>query len=60
MQGSPVRCPHLYCQPLTEVWEGGDPGSTPSSHSQAMQAPELPWFGPAFPPGAQSLVQGMT
>jgi len=22
------RCPHLYCQPLDEGWEGVNPGST--------------------------------
>jgi len=37
----------LHCQPLNEVWEGVDSGSTPSG-------------GPAFPPGAQSLVQAVT
>jgi len=26
---SSKRCPHLLCQPLNEVWEGVDPGSTP-------------------------------
>jgi len=25
-----------------------------------LHAPELPWVGPAFPPGAQSLLQAMT
>ena len=29
-QGSPVRYPHLHCQPLNEGWEGVDPGSSPS------------------------------
>ena len=37
-----------------------DPGSTPSGHSGASYASELPQAGPAFPPGAQSLVQAMT
>ena len=55
-----IRCPHLHCQPLNEVWEGVDPGSSPSGHSGALHAPELPWVGPAFPPGAQSLVLAMT
>jgi len=26
----------------------------------ALHTPELPWVGPAFPPGAQSLVQPVT
>jgi len=46
-----------------EVWEGLDPGSTLSGHSGAlhcMHAPELPWVGPAFPLGAQSLLQAVT
>jgi len=55
-----MRYPHLHCQPLNEVWEGVYPHSTPSSHSDALHAPELSWVGPAFPPGAQSLVQVMT
>ena len=54
------KCLHLHCQPLNEVWEGVDPGSTPSSHSGAWLTPELPWVGPAFPPGVQSLLQAMT
>jgi len=37
-----------------------DPGSTPSSHSGALHTPELPWVGPAFPPGAPSLLQAIT
>ena len=37
-----------------------DPGSTPSSYSGALHTRERPWVGPAFPPGAQSLVQAMT
>ena len=37
-----------------------DPGFTPSGHSGALHAAELPWVGPAFLPGAQSLVQAMT
>ena len=60
MQRSPARCPHLYCLPLNEVWKGADPDSTPSGHSAALHTPELPWVGPAFSPGAQSLVQAMT
>ena len=55
-----MRYPHLHCQPLIGVWEGVDPGSTPSSHSGVLHAPELPLVGPAFPPGAQSLVQAVT
>jgi len=31
-----------------------DPGFTPSGHSGALHAAELPWVGPAFLPGAQS------
>jgi len=57
---SSKRCPHLHCQPLNEGWEGADPGSTPSCHSGALCAPELPWVGPAFPPAAQSLLQAVT
>ena len=60
VQGSPTRYPCLHCQPLNEVWEGVGPGSSPSGHSGALHIPELPWVGPAFPPGAQSLVQVMT
>ena len=55
-----MRYPNLPCQPLQEVWEEVDPGSTPSGHSGALHAAELPWVGPAFPPGAQSLVQAVT
>ena len=58
-QGSSARYLCLYCQPLNEVSEG-DPGSTPSGHSATLHAPELPWVGPVFPPGAQSLVQAIT
>jgi len=60
MQGSPTRCPHLHCQHLNVVWAGVDPGSIPSSHSGALHTPELPWAGPAFPPGAQSQLQVVT
>jgi len=60
MRISSKRDPHFHHQPLNEVWEGVDPGSNPSSHSGALHAPELPWVGPAFPPGAQSLVQAVT
>ena len=59
-QRSPARHPCFHCQPLNEVWEGVDPGSTPSSHSGTLHAAELPWVGPAFPPGAQSPVQAVT
>jgi len=59
-QGSPAKNPYLHCQPLNEVWEGVDPGSTPSAHSGTLHAPELPCVGPAFPLGAQSLVQTVT
>jgi len=45
---------------LNEVWEGVDPGSPPSSHSGALHTPEFPWVGPAFPSGAQSLLQALT
>jgi len=37
-----------------------DPGSTPCCHSGNSLAPELPWVGPAFPPGAQLLFQAVT
>ena len=47
-QGSPVKYPYPHCQPLNEVWEGMDPGSTPSIHSGTLLASELPWVGPAF------------
>jgi len=36
------------------------PGSTHSGHSAALLAPELPWVGPAFPPGAPLLIQAVT
>ena len=58
--GSPARYPYLHCQALNEGWEGVDPGSTLSSHSGTLHAPELPWLGPAFPLGAQSLLQAVT
>ena len=45
---SSKRDPHLHCQPLSEVWEEVDPGSSPSSHSATLHAPKLPWLGPAF------------
>lgn len=35
-------------------------GFTPSSHSDALQAPELLWIGPAFPPNVHSLFQALT
>jgi len=60
MQGFLARYPCLPCQPLHEVWEGVDPGSTPSGHSGTLHTPELPWVGPAFPPGVQPLLQAMT
>jgi len=47
-QGSPTRSPYFHCQPLNEVWEGMDPGTTPSGHSATLRSPELPWVGPAF------------
>ena len=59
-QGSPARYPHLHCQPLNEVWGGVHPGFTPFGHSGTLHAPELPSVGPAFPPGAQSLLQAVT
>jgi len=31
-----------------------------SGHSGELLAPELPWVGPALPPGALSLVQAIT
>ena len=37
-----------------------EPGSTPSGHSGTLHAPELPWVGPVFPPGVQSLLQAVT
>ena len=60
MQESPEKSPCLHCQPLNEVWEGVDPGSTPSGHSAALHTPELPWVGPAFSTGVPSLLQAMT
>jgi len=50
----------FYCQPLNEVWEGVDPGSTSSIHSGILHAPELPCISPAFPPGAPVMVQAVT
>ena len=58
--GSPAKHPHLHWQPLNEVWERVDPTSSPSGHSGALLAAELPWVGPAFSPGAQSLLQAVT
>ena len=55
-----MRFPYLHCQPLNEVWEGRDPGSTPSSPSGTLHAVELHWVGPAFPPGAQTQIQAVT
>jgi len=49
MQGSPTKCPYFHCQSLSEVWEGVDPDSSPSGHSAALHAPELPQVDPAFP-----------
>jgi len=60
VESSGTRYPHLYCLPLNEGWEGGDPGSTPFGHSAALHTPELSWVSPAFPPGAQSLFQAVT
>ena len=60
IQGSAERYPHLHYQPLNEVWEGVGPGSSPSGHSHTLHAPVLPWAGPTFPPGAQSLLQAVT
>jgi len=54
------RHPRLHCQPLSEVWEEVDPGSNPSYHSGTWHAPDLPWVGPTFPPGAPSLLHAMT
>ena len=50
----------LHHQPLNEVWEGVDPGSIRSGHSGTLHAPELPWVGSVFLPGAESLVQDVT
>lgn len=47
-------------QPRYEVWERVDPASTHCIHSGTLHAAELPWVGPAFTPGAQSLGQAMT
>jgi len=58
-QESPERYP-CHSQPLNEVWEGVDPGSTSSGHSGALYTPELHWVGSVFPPGAQSLFQTVT
>ena len=44
-QGSPAKDTSASpCQSLNEVWEGVDPGSTPSGHSGALHAPGLPWL----------------
>jgi len=58
MQGSPARSPHLHCQPLNEGWGGSR--LHPFNQSGSLHAPELPWAGPAFPPGAPSLLQALT
>ena len=58
-QGPPAKYSQLHSQLLNEILEGVDPGSTPSSHSGALLAPELPWASPAFPAGAQSLLQAV-
>jgi len=42
------------------VGKQGDLGFSPSGHPGSLHAPELPWVGPAFPPGAPSLLQAMT
>lgn len=55
-QWSPAKSTNLPCQPLNELWETVAPGPTPSNHSVALHAPELPCIGPAFPPGPQLLV----
>lgn len=55
-----LEIPHLRCQPLKEVWEGMDSGSPPSHHSGTLNAPDLLWGGPAYLPGAQTLVEAMT
>lgn len=60
MQRSPVIHPCLHCQALNELWEGLDPGFNPSGHSEALNAPELTWIGPASPTGTQSLFQAVT
>jgi len=60
MQQSPSRHLCLHCQPLNEVWEGVDPGSTSSGQPGTTYAPELPWVVPALLPGAQSLVQAVS
>jgi len=60
MQRSPEEYSYLHCQPLNEVWEGVESESTPSAHSAAVHAPKFLWIGPAFPPGAQSLVQALS
>jgi len=54
-----MRYSYHHCQPLNEVCKEL-PDSTLSTHSGALLAPELPWVGPAFSPGAQSLVPAMT
>jgi len=41
-QRSPARYLYLPCQPLNEIWEEVDPGSSPSGHSGALHAPGLP------------------
>lgn len=60
MQEPPARYPCLYFQPLNKIWDGVDSGFTPFSHPDALHAPELLWVGPAFPPGAQLLIQAVT
>jgi len=41
-QRTPARPPCLYCLPLNEDWEGVNPDSTPSGHSDALHTPDLP------------------
>jgi len=47
--------PASTANPLNEVLEGMDPGSTPSNHSGELHAPELPWAGPTLPPSGSSI-----
>jgi len=40
-QESPARYPYFHWQPLNEVWEGVDPGSTPSWDDVHLSSPGL-------------------
>jgi len=55
-QGSPSKQLCFHCQPLNEVWQGILAPPLPVTQVHCMQ---LTSPGPAFPPGAQSLLQAL-